>query len=481
MPSLHPPTPAPFLKLVITGFLLVSLPLVGGLVSAWYSVDRLEAQSRGALYTAAKATQNSRALLAQALDLERKARQFAILGDAPSLRAFEDKAATAGETLGRLGTLALPPVQRDEMRALRSRLDQIVAAVRRGATEPRLVRQIGADFEELNQRARQIHEASNAWAAEEADALQRTAAKAKHVLLWQAAALIPAVILLGAVFAVLIFRPVHQIHRAIVALGEGDLRSPITVKGPRDLKLLGERLDWLRRRLAESLDQKRRFLAHLSHDLKTPLTAVREGAELLAEEVVGGLNTDQREIAEILRHNSVKLHRSIQALLDFGLTAAPTEAARPERVPLCPLVEGLLADHKPALMKKDLTLKTDLSAVSVRGNGEELRVIIDNLLSNAVKFTPAGGRISVTVSRRSDAAWVEVADTGPGVAEGERERVFDAFYRGASRGDGPIVGSGLGLSIASELAASHGGAIEIVGGGPGARFRLSLPLEDASR
>jgi two-component system sensor histidine kinase GlrK len=348
--------------------------------------------------------------------------------------------------------------------------------VRRGEAGKELARQLGPDFEDLNHRAREILEASNAWAADEANALQRAAARVKRVALWQAAALIPATAFLGGVFALLIFRPVQQIHRAIIRLGEGDLQSHIAVKGPRDLELLGERLDWLRRRLAESLEQKRRFLAHLSHDIKTPLTAVREGAELLAEEVVGELNAQQREITEILRQNSVKLHRSILGLLDFGLAQAHASHSDPVSLPA--LVADLLADHKPAAMKKDLTIDTDLSDVTVRGDGGELRVVVDNLLSNAVKFTPAGGRISVSVRRRPGAAWVEVEDTGPGIDEGDRDKVFEAFYRGSSRADGLIKGSGLGLSIASELAASHGGKIELVGGGTGAHFRLSLPLED---
>ncbi|MBI5016754.1 MAG: HAMP domain-containing histidine kinase [Deltaproteobacteria bacterium] len=469
--------PGPFLTLVLTGFLLVSLPLGAGLVSAWRSVDRLEAQSRGALYTAAKATQNSRALVEQILDLERKARQFLILGDAPSREAFANKAATALETVSKLGSLELPATQHAEIRAFRARLERASLSLQQAATGTDLARQIGVDFEELSQRAQVILDASNTWAAREADGLQQTAAKTRRVLLWQTAALIPATVFVGALFAALIFRPVHQIHQAIIRLGEGDLQSRIAVKGPQDLELLGERLDWLRRRLAESLEQKQRFLAHLSHDLKTPLTAVREGAELLADEVVGGLTPQQKEVTEILQQNSIKLHRSIEALLDFGLTQTPARVGGSDSVPLSSLVADLLADHKPAAMKKELTVHSDLADVWARGSAEELRVVVDNLLSNAVKFTPAGGRIRVTVARRAGEALVDVEDSGPGIGEEDRERVFEAFYRGASRADGLIKGSGLGLSIASELAASHGGRLEIVGVGPGAHFRLTLPLE----
>ena len=131
-------------------------------------------------------------------------------------------------------------------------------------------------------------------------------------------------------------RPIAELDAAIRQLGGADFSRPIAVRGPDDLKTLGERLDWLRRRLAELEAQKNRFLRHLSHELKTPLTALREGAELLHDEIGGPLLAPQRRVVEIMKDNSIKLQRLIEDLLDYqrALHAAASLEVRlvsPER------------------------------------------------------------------------------------------------------------------------------------------------------
>src|SRR5437773_165813 len=114
-----------------------------------------------------------------------------------------------------------------------------------------------------------------------------------------------------------ISRPIAEIDAAIRQLGGADFSRPIAVRGPADLRYLGRRLDWLRRRLDEFETQKNRFLRHVSHELKTPLTALREGAELLHDQVAGPLTPTQAQVVSIMRDNSVKLQRLIEELLDY--------------------------------------------------------------------------------------------------------------------------------------------------------------------
>src|SRR5207249_4113913 len=111
-----------------------------------------------------------------------------------------------------------------------------------------------------------------------------------------------------------ISRPIAEIDAAIRQLGGADFSRPIAVRGPEDLRYLGRRLDWLRRRLDEFETQKNRFLRHVSHELKTPLTALREGAELLHDQVAGPLAPPQRQVVAIMRDNSVKLQGLIEEL-----------------------------------------------------------------------------------------------------------------------------------------------------------------------
>jgi two-component system sensor histidine kinase GlrK len=145
-------------------------------------------------------------------------------------------------------------------------------------------------------------------------------------------------------------------------------------------------------------------------------------------------------------------------------------------VPLKALVSEVLADNRPAAARKDLKLRVDGPDLWVLGDREQLRVVLDNLVSNSVKFTLAGGSISVSLSSAAGTATIDVQDTGPGIDLADRDRVFDDFYQGKASSDGPIRGSGLGLSIAREQVERHGGRLEMVESPQGAHFRVTLPM-----
>ena len=149
-----------------------------------------------------------------------------------------------------------------------------------------------------------------------------------------------------------IARPIAELDAAIRQLGGADFEQPIAVRGPEDLKTLGERLDWLRRRLVELEDEKNRFLRHLSHELKTPLTALREGAELLHDEVGGPLSGPQRRVVAIMKDNSIKLQRLIEELLDYQRALHAAAALAPRRLALDALVREVARAHELAAQAK---------------------------------------------------------------------------------------------------------------------------------
>jgi len=281
-----------------------------------------------------------------------------------------------------------------------------------------------------------------------------------------------------------IARPISEIDGAIRQLGGADFSRPIVVRGPEDLRYLGRRLDWLRRRLEEFETQKNRFLRHVSHELKTPLTALREGAELLYDQVAGPLAPTQRQVVSIMRDNSVKLQRLIEELLDYqrALHAAASLEVKP--VLLDELVAGAAREHELAAQAKGVSLRIDAQPAMLEADPEKLRSILDNLISNAVKFTPPGGTIAVRARAAAGEAMIEVMDSGPGVPAEERESIFNLFFRGRARADsigmrGGIKGSGLGLAIARELVEAHGGQIAVVADGAGGHFRVTLPRRSA--
>jgi two-component system sensor histidine kinase GlrK len=272
-----------------------------------------------------------------------------------------------------------------------------------------------------------------------------------------------------------IARPVSELDAAIRRLGRGDFSGAISVPGPEDLQSLGERLDWLRRRLVELEAEKNRFLRHLSHELKTPLTALREGTELLNDQVAGPLAPPQRQVVGIMRDNGIKLQRLIEDLLDYQRAVHAVASLAPRRVSVESLVADATRPHELSMQASGQKLVLDLERIFVDADPEKLRSVIDNLVGNAVKFTPRGGTIRIVARVGPDGMVLDVIDSGPGVPVEERESIFDSFFRGSVRAGGRVAGSGLGLAIARELAEAHGGRIGVVAGAEGGHFRLTLP------
>ncbi|HUP28968.1 MAG TPA: HAMP domain-containing sensor histidine kinase, partial [Usitatibacter sp.] len=275
-------------------------------------------------------------------------------------------------------------------------------------------------------------------------------------------------------FTFLIAKPITQVTASIRGLGEGNFGTPIQIHGPGDMVRLGEQLDWLRERLMTLEAQKTRFLQHISHELKTPLTALREGSDLLYSGVVGNLNAEQREITRILQENSIELRKLIEGLLNYSVVHAQTSYLDAKIVPLKEVVMRAVNDRKLAIVSKNLRIELNCENVTAYCDEEKIRVVLDNLLSNAVKFSPERGLISIKLYKERVDAVFEVLDEGPGIPEPEREKVFEAFYRGTDTPLAAIKGSGLGLSIVKEYVTLHRGRIEVLAG-PGAHFRIRFP------
>ncbi|MBI4194396.1 MAG: histidine kinase [Betaproteobacteria bacterium] len=470
--------PRSFLVLLAVGFTLVALPLVIALVNNAISIDQLANRSQQAVYRAVQATQSGRRLAELSTAMERSARQMVILGDRALLDSYALNRKQFLMTAAEFSTLPFDSAQKQALDAMVRGEDAIFAVLSDPAASPERQAKAIEGFVALGEHAQAITQRSNQLIDREVEAMRATAARAQRIMLWQLLALIPVVVFLVIGFTILIARPIRQIDSAIRRLGGGEFGTEVRVAGPEDLQYLGERLDWMRRRLLELEEQKNRFLRQMSHELKTPLTALREGAELLSDEVVGQLTPEQREIAEILRHNSIELQKLIEDLLSYGASHFQKDALEVGQVQLKRVINRVADDQRLALRAKNLKLDVDAPGVALVADFEKLRVILDNLISNAIKFSPAGGMISIT--GRADGACLEldVADEGPGIPPAVRSHVFEPFYRGAQPAHGRVKGTGIGLSVVREYAAAHGGSVEVVeqAGKRGARLRVRLPL-----
>lgn len=470
--------PRSFSKLLLVGFMLVALPLIAALITSAIAVDRLANRSQTAVYQAVQATQSSRRLSELLTAMERSARQIVILNDRSLLGAYKVSRAQFQEISAQFAELPFDLEQRADLGAINKTEQQIFDALTNPAIKPATLQAQVSKYIELSYRAQAITAKSGELIDREVEAMRKAASDAQRIMLWQGLALIPVVIFLVGGFTILISRPIRQIDAAIREMGSGKFNTPIEVSGPEDLKHLGQRLEWMRQQLVDLEQQKNRLLQQISHELKTPLTALREGAQLLSDDVVGKLTPEQREIAQILRQNSIKLQQKIEDLLNYGsiqfhklkLDLAPVNPRR--------LWDRVEHNQKLALQAKNLTVQAQVADVMLNADAEKIRVMLDNLLSNAIKFSPAGG--TITVNMRSDGGnlAIDVIDEGPGIAA-DRQRVFEPFYQGRIEGSGPVKGSGLGLSIVKEYVAAHGGSVEVVAepGARGAHLRVQLPLK----
>jgi two-component system sensor histidine kinase GlrK len=410
--------------------------------------------------------------------MERSAHQMLILGDRSLLDTY---VANRKQFLATAGDFATLPFDREQMVALgeivRGEAGIFAVLSDRGAPVSDVQKAVQG-FDALAEQAQAITTRSNEIIDREVDTMRDTARQARHITLWQLLALIPVVIFLMIGFTIVIARPIQQIDAAIRRLGGGEFNTPVQVSGPEDLQYLGERLEWMRRKLVELEQQKNRFLRQMSHELKTPLTALREGAELMSEEVVGKLTAEQREIAEILRHNSLELQKLIEDLLSYGASQFQEPVLERSMVDIGHVIHRAIDDQRLAMRAKDLQLHVSAEDVTLLADFERLRVMLDNLLSNAIKFSPAGGTIRISARRQAEQLELEVADQGPGIPMAERARVFEPFYQGRYSADTLVKGTGIGLSVVKEYAQMHGGSVQVVDAGePGACLLIRLPLK----
>ena len=466
--------PRSFLSLLVIGFTIVAAPLLFALFSNALAFERLAGISEEAVHSAVKVAQASRSLAVRVASLERSARQYAVAGEATFLDAYHSHRAVFLGLWRQLDTMTLSEAQRAELEAIGKQADAVHQFLSRVGPTPALSAYLSREFGALMDRTQVFVALGDQVIDEGIEQLRAKAVQSRNSVFWLMIALIPTAVLLIAWFTYLLARPITQVSAGIQGLGQGQFARRIEVEGPGDMVKLGEQLDWLRERLVTLEAQKTRFLQHISHELKTPLTALREGSDLLSSGVVGNLNAEQREIARILQENSIELRKLIEGLLNYSAVHAQTSYLDARIIPLNDLVRRVLNDRKLAIVAKGIRIELDTENVAAYCDEDKIRVVLDNLLSNAIKFSPERGLVAFRLYNDQGDAVFEVADEGPGIPEAEREKVFEAFYRAVDPPVAAVKGSGLGLSIVKEYVTLHRGRIEVLEG-PGAHFRIRLP------
>ncbi|HSV59703.1 MAG TPA: ATP-binding protein [Variovorax sp.] len=462
-----------FQQLLLFAFLLITGLLVGVALRSVFQYDGLMTQSRDAAARALTLSGAAQSLAERSAAMERAGRQSLVLNDAVLRRRFEDAARDAHGVVDRLVDNGLAVEAADQWREqIRS-----IEALMSGPQDTALAREssMALQFRDLDGHNTQIAQQAQLLIEAQNKALAERIESARTRLMREVLAASALAVTLALAFGIWLARPFKRLERAIIGLGENRLHEPIDIRGPADVRRVSQQLEWLRLRLTELDADKARFLRHVSHELKTPLAALREGVSLLEDGVTGALNPAQREVAQILQQNTVSLQGQIEALLRFNAAAFEARQLRRERVALLPLVEEQVYAQR---------LQWQAQGLEVRAEGEDIHLAVDpaklgtaiaNLLSNAIRFSARGGLITLTVASAPGVARIDITDGGPGIAQQDRERIFEPFFRGERQPEHAVKGTGIGLSIVQEYIAAHGGSVELLADGPGARFRIELP------
>jgi two-component system OmpR family sensor kinase len=243
---------------------------------------------------------------------------------------------------------------------------------------------------------------------------------------------------------------------------------------PSEIRPLADALNDLLGRLDQSFSLQRRFAADAAHELRTPLTALNLQVQLAER---AQTDADRARAFERLRQGIRRATRLVQQLLTMARLDPDAATATPTSIDVGKLVASVVEDARPLAAERAIALNCEgtTDPACVNGSEDALRILFNNLVDNALRYTPAGGRVLTAVARDQDGVQVVVEDTGPGIPEEERERVFDRFYRGRSA---EATGTGLGLAIVSQVAEMHRGAVTLEAADPGSgglRVRVRLP------
>jgi signal transduction histidine kinase len=283
---------------------------------------------------------------------------------------------------------------------------------------------------------------------------------------------IPLVGILVIYFTRRITQPLEALTAAAdeVAAGHFDVAVPERTGGS-EVERLAVRFDEMASRLAESEELSRHFLMSVSHELRTPLTAIRGHVAALREEVLED-EASRRRSLEVISEEALRLERLVGDVLDLAKLDARRFALLREEVDMRALCERAYVTFAEEARTRGIDYELALGEGAVLiTDGDRVLQIVTNLIANALHWTPEGGRVDLGLAAQNGEVSVAVSDTGPGIAPQEEERIFRPFWSG----DGG--GTGLGLTIARELALALGGRLELHSEpGRGSRFVLVLPV-----
>ncbi|CDH06039.1 putative sensory kinase in regulatory system [Xenorhabdus bovienii str. oregonense] len=459
-------------QLVLMAFWLVLLPLLVLAYQAYQSLDQLSTQAAEINRTTLADARRSEAMIGVALEMERSYRQYCVLGDVRLEKLYQRQYRQYLNMLGNQMMMLANKEYTQRFNQLLSGLAKISCS--NGMPEPA-----------ANKRLEQFSTANNLLVQEtrniifiRGEQLQKDIADKGQLFGWQSLILFLLSAFLITLFTRMIIGPVKRIESMINRLGAGQtLDNQIeSFQGPRELRSLAQRIIWLSERLSWLESQRHEFLRHISHELKTPLASMREGTELLADEIAGPLTADQKEVVSILDSSSKHLQQLIEQLLEYNRKLADSSVEH-QIVSLKEIVDSVVLSHQLPARAKNINTEIQLDTSFCWAEPKLLMRVIDNLYSNAVHYGAESGNIWISSRQTGKNIQIDIANTGTPIPELEKSMIFEPFYQGKLQRKGAVKGSGLGLSIAQDCIKQMGGELHLIEPEfADVCFRIELPL-----
>jgi two-component system sensor histidine kinase GlrK len=468
-------------KLTPLGFALVALPLVMALIYAAIQINQLATSSEIAIRNTAKLTENIGELRATLSKMERYASQYLVLNDQELLDNYliqEEVIMTSldknliahHDTFLSKNSVLL----KRELMTFQQHLKLKTSKI---ASSSLSLTDLQKQFKILVNISQKITDRSNALISLQVNIIRTSAITLSQTML-NSLIIIPVAVVIALFFIFVITKPLKKLTTRIQQFEHGNFEQRITLHSSPEINEIVDALEIMRTRLHALELQKSSFIRHISHELKTPLAAIREGTELLYDHSVGELNAEQQEISHIIRTSVTRLQRLIEDLLNFNIVLDSTSLQDSIQIDIGQLIESVLLAQKLNINRKQLIIKENIDDIQVQSNEKQLSVILDNLLSNAIKYSPTHGEISISCKMIANNLHISVIDQGTGIAPSQQEKIFDAFYQGPPPSDNHIKSSGLGLTIVKELLMRINGTIYLqntTSGNLGCHFTIVLP------
>ncbi len=255
--------------------------------------------------------------------------------------------------------------------------------------------------------------------------------------------------------------PISILKKKTKEIGQGNFQGNLNLSSPPELAELAGAFNLMCNKLNELDKMKSDFFSFITHELRTPLSSIKMGMDLLRDGTEGPVTEGQKELLTVIEKESYRLIGLVNSLLDLSKMEAGMMSFHLQPQPIAPLIDQTIKELGPLVDSKKIILeimvKEGLPIVKI--DSEKILQALRNIISNAVKFTPEGGRVKVSARSADHGVEVSIADTGPGIPKENLITIFEKFQQAVTDRKLSTQGTGLGLAIAKQIITHHGGKI----------------------